>query len=616
MKKLITYSLASLLFLSTTTSCSDFLDKEPDDMLTLEMVFNNKKKTEEWLGRVYTDVQDAWWNDFRNQGMLSDEIQVSLELVSFGYGVTIGQQQGSWDPTSGVNNYWESFYKAIRSGYIFLESAKALPEQDLPEKDVEFMRNEVRFLISYYYVYMMQLYGPVPLVTSKFDSNASANELMLPRTPMMEIAEWVDKELLELANYFPSELPNPSAQFGRPTKGVCLALRAHLWTFMASPIFNGNPYYADVKNPDGTALFPTEDKGLWEKAAKANLDVIKLAETGVYDLYKEYYKGKLDPFKSCQYLFLTSGDVNKEIIWARTDCNHAEVERLFNPRGIGAYGSCSVSQNLVDAFRMRDGKDITVSAEYKEDGFIDKDIIYPDTYWNLSDENKTEGLITPKGTFNMWANREPRFYTTIRRQGEWIPEYKRTTQYANGQQDGRPSHDTPACGYHGRKGTHPGTKPREGYYPYHPAIIFRLAEFYLNYAEALAQYDPSNADILKYVNLIRERGGIPALPTSLLGNSSELQKEIRKEFHVEFAMEGKSRYDYIRRWLLADDIFKTPITGMNQYGEDNQQVGDEKSFYTRTSVMKRVFQPKMYLWPINQNFVDKNPNLVQNKGWN
>lgn len=620
MKKIIVYLLSGLFVLPGLTSCSDFLDKEPDDMLTLDMVFQNKKKTNEWLARVYTNVQDPLWSDLRNMGTLSDDFQPSFELVQFGWAATLSQQQGSWDATTDVTNYWGDFYKAIRSGCIFIDNAKALPDQGLSEKDVDFMKHEVRFLISYYYIYLMQVYGPVPLVTSQFSSDAPIEELMTTRTPLDELAAWLDKELLELADYFPEKLENEAADFGRPTKGACLALRARMWTWIASPLFNGNPYYADLKNPDGTSIFPvTYDEAKWTKAAEANKAVIDLAEKGLYDLYRVYDSktGQIDPFTSSQYLFLTSGDVNKEIIWARADANKDEVERYFNPRSNGSYGSCSLTQNLVDEFRMRDGKEITdPSSGYVEDGFTNEDVIYPNTSWNFSNKARTIGLLTPKGTFNMWANREPRFYTTIRFQNAYTIGLEGPAEYAKGQKDGRPSHDTPACGYHGRKGTDANAKPKSGFWgTYRPGIIFRLAEFYLNYAEALSETNPNNPDILKYVNLIRERGGIPALPSSLSGNPSELKKQIRKEYRVEFAMEGKHRYDYIRRWKIAETVFKKPIHGLNQYGEDNKNIGDPNSFYTRVEVMDRIFNETMYLWPIRQTFIDRNPNLVQNKGW-
>ena len=45
------YLISILFFVSVMLlpACSDFLDKKPDDMLTLEMVFNDKTRTEDWL---------------------------------------------------------------------------------------------------------------------------------------------------------------------------------------------------------------------------------------------------------------------------------------------------------------------------------------------------------------------------------------------------------------------------------------------------------------------------------------------------------------------------------------------------------------------------------------
>lgn len=602
------------------TSCSDFLDKEPDDMLTLDMVFDNKKKVNEWLSGVYSGVQDPLWTDLRQQGVISDDFQPSFELVQFGWGTIMSQQQGSWNATTDLPHYWEDFYRKIRSGYIFIENVKALPEQGLSEDDVDFMKHEVRFLIAYYYIYLMQLYGPVPLVTSLSNSDSPLEELMVARTPLEELAQWLDEELLYLADYFPERLENESSSFGRPTKGACLALRARMWTWMASPLFNGNTYLKDMVNKDGSPLFPQNyDENKWKKAIDANKAVIDLAEKGIYSLYKVYDEetGEIDPFLSTQNLFLTTGEVNKEIIWARADVNKDEVERYFNPRSNGAYGSCSITQNLVDAFRMRDGKDIhDPSSLYSEDTFSEEDIFYPNTGWDYANHDRTKGLITPKGTFSMWVNREPRFYTTVRFHKSYTIGLDGPAEYAMGQKDGRPSHDTPACGYHGRKGTDPSATPRTGFFgTYRPGIIFRLAETYLNYVEALIEVDPNNTDILKYINLVRERGGIPPLDESVLGDQDKLRKLVSQEYRVEFAMEGKYRYDYIRRWKIAEEVFKTPIWGLNQYGEDNDKIGDESSFYTRVKIMNRIFDEKMYLWPINQTFIDRNSNLVQNKGW-
>ena len=79
--------------------------------------------------------------------------------------------------------------------------------------------------------------------------------------------------------------------------------------------------------------------------------------------------------------------------------------------------------------------------------------------------------------------------------------------------DGGPTHDAPQAGYLNRKRVSLGNPTqRDGQHPYRPGILYRLGEAYLNYAEALNESDPSNPDILKYLNLIRERAGFLNIP--------------------------------------------------------------------------------------------------------
>src|SRR5690606_33894467 len=141
------------------------------------------------------------------------------------------------------------------------------------------------------------------------------------------------------------------------------------------------------------------------------------------------------------------------------------------------------------------------------------------------------------------------------------------TQFKSGGLDGGPTHDSPQSGYLNRKGVNPEADPKNNNVPYQPAILLRLGEFYLNYAEALNEASPGHPDILKYVNLIRERAATPPYGTAagqinLATDQDNIREIIRKERRVEFAIEGDVRYNDIRRWKIAEDIFQTPIMGL------------------------------------------------------
>jgi starch-binding outer membrane protein, SusD/RagB family len=144
-------------------------------------------------------------------------------------------------------------------------------------------------------------------------------------------------------------------------------------------------------------------------------------------------------------------------------------------------------------------------------------------------------------------------------------------------------------------------------------IIFRLGEMYLNYAEALNEYAPGHADIKKYVNLIRERAGIPQYGAAVNqipepAGQDAWREAIRKERRVELAFENHRYFD-TRRWKVAEQTDGGPFYGMNVYGENTND------FTKRVVFETRVFEKKYYLWNIVQSELDKDKNLVENPGW-
>lgn len=616
MKKIVVYILALCFIFPLFTSCTDYLDKEPDDMLTQTMVFNDKKRVEEWLAAIYNKAIPMMfdWNQGHTFQNLTDDSFTSIELAQWINPFPINARQGNWSPLSDMKfDIWVDTYKLVRSAYIFMENIKPLPDQALSADQANSMKMEARFLIAYAYSRMLALYGPFPLVTELVSSDASTLDLMRPRTPYDEILDYLDKELWELSEFFPEKLEEESTQFGRPTKGICLAVRARMLLYAASPLFNGNPDYADVKNPDGTSIFPQSfDPNKWKRAADACREVLKLADKGVYSLYTvKNNDGTIDPFLSFQNLFLTTGETNKEIIFARPSSDYQGFVKARFPRGAGGNGYVAATQNLVDEFYMRNGLSIDdPGSGYVEDGFTTEPIYYDNTSYDQADPARTPGLVVSEGIYNMYANREPRFYVTIRYNNEYIPTEKRYTQYMNGGMDGRPTHDSPQCGIQPRKYASPEDRPRENIFSYRPLILLRLAEFYLSYAEALNECNPGNADILNYLNLVRERAGIPGFDESLLEDQKKTREAIRRERRIELAFENDVRYNDIRRWKIVEEVYgDEPTWGMNPWGENAE------TFYKRTKIMDNIFEKKMYLWPIIQDNMDNNPNLVQNKFW-
>ena len=180
--KNITYTI-SLFICILLFSCTDYLDKAPEDQLTLEKVFNDKTRTEDWLAGIYNSVPDPYFAMLKDIGYdaLGDDMAPSTGWEQFGWNV-IAKQTGNWSPSSPWDSdYWDVLPKRIRSAFIFIENVKPLPAQQVTEEDVENMRNEARFLVAYYYWLLIEAYGPVPFT----DKIVTADEdLLKERRPV------------------------------------------------------------------------------------------------------------------------------------------------------------------------------------------------------------------------------------------------------------------------------------------------------------------------------------------------------------------------------------------------------------------------------------------------
>lgn len=602
----------------------------------MDMIFSDKIRTEDWLAGVYSAIPRPLWGYYKEEGFntMGDDITIPQEWTPFGWSEVYAYKMGNFTPSSSwLANYWEKLPKKIRSGYIFLDNVRVIEDIDLTEEYVEQMKNEVRFLIAYYYSQLVTMYGPIPFTPGvTFSVDAPSSELMTTQTPFDDIIDWIDKEMKEVSTLLPASY-SAEREWGRATSIMALAVRAKTLLMAASPLFNGNPDLEEWKNIDGEKLFNAYDASKWKKAADAHKDLIAAAEDAGYGLYYEYNDdGSIDPFMSYYNMSLKRfSEGNTEIIFGRP-------EDLFEPNihwwqghhlpiGIGGNGGMGVTQELVDAFYMKNGISpisgynpdgspiINPASGYVENGFS-SEVEVRNTKWKGAEgPDKIEGCVTLDGTYNMYCNREARFYVSVIYNEAWLGVADRRVEFLqDGGRDTRRSFDAPQNGYNVRKRIDLDVFPRNGTYVYQPGIIYRLAEAYLGYAEALNEtMSTPSEEVYKYVNLIRERAGIPDLASGL--TKEQMREAIQHERRVEFCCEGV-RLNDVRRWKLGEKYFDVKMYGMNFNGSEKSDDPDNPlAFYKRTFLKSRHFNKKMYLWPVPQKQIDINPNLVQAPGY-
>ena len=591
----------------SVASCKDFLDQVPSDRLTLEQIFSTRSYSEDFLASIYAYRIDESATSYNTSDGCSDDIDISYDRPdNSGYDMN-KINLGNWSASSDYFNYWNSLYQGIRAATVFMNNIRGNKEmiENNELARIEQYYGEARCLRAYFCFLLLRQYGPIVLPDDTpipADADKTNPLMQKMRSPYDECVNWIANELDEAGKSLPVNFTEQlSTDYGRMTKATCMAIKSRLLLYAASPQFNGNPDYVNVVNPDGTHLFATNyDSAKWKRAADAAKAIIDL---GKFELYKVYYDGTttLDPFRSVRNVFLDPW--NCEVIWALTTHNEENVHRHGSPRNYNGYESAAITQSLVDEFQMWDGRDIDNSSStypYKTSGFSSSDF----------KDNKTGWVFAPAGTFNQWVNREPRFYMNVAFQGAYAiyndqaDKYKWQLNFSG--KDGKGgSWDYPRSGYVRTKGVSSAYNAKTNSTVQIPWVMFRYAEVLLNYAEALNEYNPGNADILTYLNQVRARAGLPGIAAGK--SQDEMRKLIRHERRVELCGEHRRYYD-TRRWLIAEQTDAGPFYGMNVDGD-----GD--SFYTRSVFETRVFRKEFYLFPIPQAEINKDKNIVQNPGW-
>ena len=591
-----------------------------------EQVFDNVSYTKRWYANVFAGIPDYSGINSVNVGAFKNPWTGMCDELVVGYGNSSKYNNSDRNASNmGFHRYGDC-YKYIRQANIFLQKAHPIVTtgtqgDQLLEDELTQMKANVRFMRAFYHYLLFEQYGPIILVKDKiYDATEDQD---VPRNTVDEVVAYIDSELTAVASELTQEPIFEDKDYRAwPTKGVALAVRAKLWLYAASPLLNGGYREAlAVTNPDGTRLFPDYDAGKWEKALAACKDFIDYAGAGRYELYKEYKDDNgavIDPDKSVYNLFQK---YTHEIIWATANndwggMNGDAFDRRIAPRcEKNGLGSTGVTQELVDAFYMKDGLPISATA------YLPQSTLYQEEgYGTYKDQNDNfSKKYTNVSVSNRYLNREPRFYNTVFFNGRQWPVSCNQVLFYNGGNSGVQEGQATLTGYMLFKRfnrsvslTNPGVASQ-----FRPSIIFRLADFYLMYAEAANEVNPNDVRVLKYLNLVRERAGLPGVETlnpAIRGNQELQRAAIQRERQVELATEGQRYFD-VRRWMIADKNGEGRQNGyahgMNVRGEPN----DIDDFNRVVEASQIVFNRKMYLYPMPDSEMRKTKNLVQNPGW-
>ena len=552
------YISAAISIAFTLSSCNGFLDREEDSFIDKTATFDSYNRTKQYLTYAYTLLPDGL-NRFSREAMLAsatDDAEFAIESAEI-------QQfnNGSWNALNNPDDMWNRYYSGIskcctlleNTDHVNLDISRLDPDKQVEYanslKDIRMWRAEARFLRAYFHFELLKRYGPIPIVTSTLSINGNYENT--PRPTMKEVVDFIAKECdiaadtLELTPW-----RNVNDAFGRATKGAALALKSRLLLYAASPL------YVDFGDTNESNK-PT-DVALWKSAADAAKAVIDLNQYELASSYGDLFKNDFQ---------------NKEYIFVRRYAANSDFEKSNFPVSFGGKGGTNPSQNLVDDYEMLDGTPFD---------------------WN-----------DPAKAAQPFENRDARLGATILM--NMAPfKGKKVATYPEGA-DASPNPNATKTGYYLRKFLNEDVNIQTGGSSSgHVVPLFRLAEIYLNYAEALNECDPTNPDIALYLNKVRNRASLPNVSAL---SQEQMRAVIQHERRVELAFEEHRSWD-VRRWKIASSTLGAPLMGVQI---ERKPLGGYT--YMPVKVEQRVFQPKMYWYPIPQSEVLKLKQWKQNNGW-
>ena len=569
MKKIILAYLFIAFALFATTSCEDVLNTEAKDAFAEDLIYSDPAQVERLVFTAYNSTESWGMNRFQWWSRRFGTEGASFEAKFNFNDLDLFVMRGGLTPSSmGVwREKWKNYFDYVRLTNEFLDRIDDSKAMEVNPDKVNILKAEMKFLRANIYAKLINHWGGVPIMEHALTLNDDFN---LTRNSYEECVVFIVKELDEAAAVLPDT--RPSSEFGRATKLSALAVKSRILLYAASKLHD--PAFAPSNDP----LYVYTKTSKWQDASNAAKAVIDLV--GARDLIPvanalEYQK-----------LFLTQ---NKDILFARpfgsqyydfgTDANSL-WDQTMSPSGYGGWALSSPTYNFTQQFNMADG-------------------------------TRTDGA-----GFNPLKpndNREMRYYADLlyngaQFRGRDVQYYLSAdvTKYPHGldspQGLGNQLHSS-KTGYNIRKFQDESVAVTGGISPNRPYILYRLAEIYLNYAEA--EYNLGHEDIARqFVNKVSKR----ALQPDITASGAELLEAIKRERRVELCFEGHNFFDE-RRWMEQGHL------GFDIRGLKWTKAEDGSLSFTEYTVVKRPYFAKHYYLPIPSSEVEKAPAMAQNFGY-
>lgn len=534
MKKVINIILASALLMGSTTSCSDFLQKDPPSSPSQSIFWQKKGDFDSALAGSFSMMYE--WPGVMSQIVacfdnMTDNSICQHNESTYGSSQTIAL--GDLDPNTGgyVSYMYEHCYKGIARIHLVMENLETYQGADMSDSDKSFIMAQCKALRAYYYSWLYQCYREVPLVTSSL----TTENMYQPKAARADIYAQIMKDFDEAIAALPDKPYSDSQMSGYFTPGAMKAFKARLMLAEA---------YDDNGNAD---------------ASKMGEIVTLLESIQGYDL-----AGRMrDNFISAQQL--ASPEIMFSVRYLAPNTTHS-MDLYY-----GAWTTCGVTRDLVNAFECTDG---LKWGESPLTSTVNESLLASGA---LEDANvaEREKLFSDANGVHI---RDRRLYETVCHSG--------LADFSIDGQEGDPVTITNQMqtGFGMMKLLQPTTEmPSYSTVSDADVVILRYAEVLMMIAEVENEVNGPTQKVYDAVNKVRVRSGQPELPAGL--TKEQMRERIRNEWRVEFVFEGH-RYFQLKRWKLMEKL----VNGATD---------------PALPTYVKVFKPAFYYFPLPQSEIDK-----------
>ena len=604
-KNYIIAALAACMM--SMTACGDFLDQEPDRIMTDDQIFSDAVMIKSVLANYYGRV--SWGQRAADYGQFT-----ILDEAAYCNG-------GPDHRSTFEDDRWRVYdYTLVRDINQFLKGVRETTV--LSEAEKAPLEGEARFLRAWYYFNVCRGLGGMPIVGDEifdYQTGMDLSTLQKPRATEAEMYDYIISECEAIAEKLPATMQTNAA---RANKWAAKMLEARAAVYAASIAKYNNLMENPVRTAGGEVGIPADKaQSYYQKALAAAEDVIN---NGPYSLQNTKEDKGLNFYNA-----ICVKENNTEMIWAR-DYKYPGQTHGFTTNNAPKSHAEDIDNsylgavlNLVEEYELIDtktpGQKSPVVTEengtYKfydsaDAPFKDRDprlwgtVIYPGADFKGKEVVLQTGqLVKEGGNWNIVVGD----LDSRDDQGNLI-----TSQ--NGPKESNEQYVN-KTGFYVRKyldeTVSAGTRGR-GSEMWEPR--FRIAEAYMIAAEA--SFELNNGKAAQYINAVRERAGVQPLKTVTFEN-------IVHEYRVEFAFEDHRYWD-MKRWRLADKVWNgnnnDPQARHRRLwpyrvvapGDPNDGKWVFVEDFLFMSPNARYFKMQNYYNFLDLNWINNNPLLVKN----